>query len=146
MSTQDAAAALYRELVLEHGRAPRHGGTLADATHQVEASNPLCGDRVRLDIRVDARGRITELRHRTEGCLLCTASASLMACDVPGRDAAAVAKRLQALRTGITTGEASALGDLDALVGVSAHPARHRCVLLPWEALQMALPPPGNAP
>ena len=142
MSTPDAAAALYRELVLDHGRAPRHGGTLADATHRAEASNPLCGDRVRLEIRLDALGRIAELRHHTEGCLLCTASASLMACDTPGYDATAVATRLQALRAGIASGDATGLDDLDALVGVSAHPARHRCVLLPWEALQMALLPP----
>lgn len=146
MSTPDAVAALYRERVLDHGRAPRHGGTLPDATHHAEASNPLCGDRVRLELRVDALGRIAELRHHTEGCLLCTASASLMACDVPGRDAVAVAQRLQALRAGIATGDARGLEDLDALVGVSAHPARHRCVLLPWEVLQMAWPPAGKDP
>jgi nitrogen fixation NifU-like protein len=146
MSTPDAAAALYRELVLDHGRTPRHGGTLPDATHHAEASNPLCGDRVQLAVRVDSRGHVVELRHHTEGCLLCVASASLMACDVPGRDAAAVAARLQALRAGIATGDGSGLDDLDALVGVAVHPARHRCVLLPWEALQRALPPPEHDP
>jgi nitrogen fixation NifU-like protein len=139
MSTTDAFAALYRELVLDHGRAPRHGGELDGPSHRAEASNPLCGDRVMLTLRLDDDGRIAQMQHRTEGCLLCTASASLMACDVRGRDSDAVDARLAALRSGIATGAAAGLGDLGALAGVSAHPARHRCVLLPWEALVSAL-------
>lgn len=146
MSTTDSFAALYRELVLDHGRAPRHAGALPGHTHRAEASNPLCGDRVVLELRVDARGHIDTLRHDTQGCLLCTASASLMADDVPGRDAAAVAARLLALRAGITRGDGAGLGELGALAGVSAHPARHRCVLLPWEALQAALSPVESTP
>ncbi|WP_146908119.1 iron-sulfur cluster assembly scaffold protein [Arenimonas daejeonensis] len=145
MTTTDAFAALYRDLVLDHGHAPRHGGSLPGATHRAEASNPLCGDRVVLEFDLDAQGRVRELRHRTEGCLLCTASASLMACDVPGRDAGAVVARLQALRDGITRGDGDGLHDLGALAGVSAHPARHRCVLLPQEALLSALSPSRNA-
>jgi nitrogen fixation NifU-like protein len=139
MSTADAFAALYRELVLDHGRAPRHGGELEAPSLRAEASNPLCGDRVVLTLRMDGDGRIAHVQHRTEGCLLCTASASLMACDAPGRDADGVGARLAALRTGISTGEPAGLDDLGALAGVSAHPARHRCVLLPWEALVLAL-------
>lgn len=146
MPTTEAFAALYRELVLDHGRAPRHDGTLADASHRAEASNPLCGDRIALDLRVDPQGRIETLRHRTDGCLLCIASASLMACDVPGRDAGAVVERLQALRAGIARGDGDGLDDLGALAGVSAHPARHRCVLLPWEALCTALAPAETGP
>lgn len=139
MSTADAFAALYRELVLEHGRAPRHGGELEAPSHRAEASNPLCGDRVVLTLRLDGDGRIAQLQHRTEGCLLCTASASLMACDATGRDAIGVGARLAALRAGIASGEAAGLDELGALAGVSAHPARHRCVLLPWDALVSAL-------
>ena len=141
MSTTESFAALYRELVLDHGRAPRHVGALPDHTHRAEAVNALCGDRVVLELRLDARGHIETLRHHTEGCLLCTASASLMADDVTGRDAAAVAARLLALQTAIRRGDGEDLGELGALAGVSAHPARHRCVLLPWEALQAALSP-----
>lgn len=144
MSTDDAFAALYRELVLDHGHAPRHTGDVETATHATQASNPLCGDRVALSLRLDDRGRITTLRHRTEGCLLCTASASLMACDVPGRDADAVTARLTKLRDAITRGDATGLDDLGALAGVSAHPARHRCVLLPWEALTAAMAGPAS--
>lgn len=146
MPTTDDFAALYRELVLEHGRTPRHTGALPAATHRADANNPLCGDRVVLEFDLDAQGCIHELRHRTEGCLLCTASASLMACDVRGRDAGAVVARMQALRDGITRGDGDGLDDLGALAGVSTHPARHRCVMLPWEALLSALSPAENDP
>lgn len=138
-------AALYRDRVLDHGRAPRHAGRLDDASHRASAHNALCGDRIEVQLRLGPDGRIAALGHQSEGCLLCVASASLMACDVPGRDASEVAARLQALRAGITHGDGEGLDELGALAGVSAHPARHRCVLLPWECLQRALAGEGDA-
>lgn len=144
MTDAGTFAALYRDRVLEHGRSPRHSGPLADATHRASANNTLCGDRVALALRLDAGGRILDLRHDSEGCLLCLASASLMACDVPGRDADGVAMRLAALRKAIRDGGGDGLDDLGALAGVGAHPARHRCVLLPWEALTAALAAPAR--
>ena len=138
-------AALYRDRVLDHGRAPRHAGALAAPSHRASAHNALCGDRVEVQLRLGADGRIAELRHQSDGCLLCLASASLMACDVPGRDADGVAARLHALRAGILRGDGDGLDELGALAGVAAHPARHRCVLLPWECLQQALAGEGAA-
>jgi nitrogen fixation NifU-like protein len=139
MDSADTFAALYRDTVLDHGRAPRHAGELPPPARSAHASNPLCGDRVEVDLRLDERGAVAELRHRTQGCLICTASASLMAGDVCGRDADAVAARVSALRRGLASGEGEGLGELAALTGVSAHPSRQRCALLPWEALQAAL-------
>lgn len=145
MDSADAFAALYRDTVLEHGRAPRHAGDLPPPARSAHASNALCGDRVEVDVRLDDRGAVAELRHRTQGCLICTASASLMAADVVGRDGAGVAARLSALRLGLGSGNGAGLGDLAALTGVSAHPTRHRCALLPWEALQAAMAAPEPA-
>ena len=145
MDSADAFAALYRDTVLDHGRAPRHAGALASPSGTGVASNPLCGDRVEVDVQADARGAVTGLRHRTQGCLICTASASLMAEDVIGLDAAGIDGRWQVLRLGITSGDGAALGRLAALTGVAAHPGRHRCALLPWEALQAALAARGPA-
>jgi nitrogen fixation NifU-like protein len=139
MAEPTSFADLYRDRVLDHGRAPRHAGPLANASHRAVAHNALCGDRVGVELRLDSEGRIVTLGHQSEGCLLCLASASLMACDVPGRDAAGVAARLQALRIAIANGDGDGLDELGALAGVAAHPARHRCVLLPWECLQQAL-------
>lgn len=145
MDSTDAFAALYRDTVLDHGRAPRHAGALPPPARSAQASNPLCGDRIEVDVHLDARGAVAQLRHRTQGCLICTASASLMAADVAGRDAAAVAARLDVLRRGLVSGDGNGLGELAALTGVSAHPSRHRCALLPWEALQAAMAAPEPA-
>lgn len=139
MVSNDPFAALYRDTVLEHGRAPRHAGELPPPRRSAGASNALCGDRVEVDVRLDDRGAVLALRHRTQGCLICTASASLMAGDVAGRDAADVAARMATLQRGLQSGNGEGLGELAALTGVSAHPSRHRCALLPWEALQAAL-------
>lgn len=139
MAESTSFADLYRDRVLDHGRAPRHAGPLANASHRAEAHNALCGDRVSVELQLDGEGRIVALGHQSEGCLLCLASASLMACDVPGHDAAGVAARLGSLRIAIANGDGDGLDELGALAGVSAHPARHRCVLLPWECLQQAL-------
>jgi nitrogen fixation NifU-like protein len=139
MEATPTFAALYRDRVLDHGRAPRHAGTLAMPSHRAAAHNALCGDRVEVQLQLAPDGAIAEIAHQSEGCLLCLASASLMACDVAGRDASDVAARLQALRAGILRGDGDGLDDLGALAGVVAHPARHRCVLLPWECLQQAL-------
>ncbi len=135
-----AHAALYREIVLAHGRAPRGAGALDPPCLRASAYNALCGDRVALTLRLDARGRIAALRHASEGCLLCLASASLLSEAAPGLDAmqaAALHARLHALVHGAASD--ADLGDLTALAGVAAHPSRRRCVLLPWEALHEAL-------
>lgn len=132
-------AGIYRDTVLAHGRAPRNVGTLAPPARQGTGHNAVCGDRVLLGVQLDGQGRISELRHQTTGCLLCTASASLMADDVHGLDAATLAHRVAQLQAGITHGDGEGLGELAALTGVSSTPSRHRCVLLPWEALQSAL-------
>ena len=145
MDSDDAFAALYRNAVLDHGRAPRATGALAAPTHRSALHNALCGDRIDLDLQLDARGCIVALAHRTCGCLLCTASASLMAEAVQGLDAPAAAARRDALCVGIQRGNGEGLGALGALTGVSATPSRHRCVLLPWEALDAALAAEASA-
>ncbi len=139
MDSADAFAALYRDAVLDHGRAPRAVGTLPARTHGSTMHNALCGDYVELDLQLDADGRIVALAHRTRGCLLCTASASLMAQAVQGLDGPAAAARGDALHAGIRRGDGDELGPLAALTGVSSTPSRHRCVMLPWEALGAAL-------
>lgn len=141
----DAAAALYRQQVLEHGRQPRQAGRLQGRARRAQASNTLCGDRVAISLRVDEAGRISELRHESQACLLCLASASLMAQHVAGLDAAGVARRHEALRASIQDAS-GADGDLAALAGVAPYPSRHRCVLLPWEALRDALEAPESEP
>lgn len=140
MAVAASHAALYRELVLAHGRAPRATGVLDPPCLRARAYNALCGDRVALTLRLDARGRIAELRHLSEGCLLCIASASLLSEGALGMDAMQ-ANALHARVHALVHGEADEgrLGELAALAGVAAHPSRRRCALLPWEALRDCL-------
>ena len=147
VETAGAAAALYRRQVLEHGRQPRGAGRLAGPARRALANNALCGDRVAVSLRLDGAGRVGEIRHDSEGCLLCLASASLMAGRVAGLDAAGVAREREALLTLLRDpGAGGDAGELAALSGAAPYPSRHRCVLLPWEALLDALQAPESEP
>ena len=76
---------IYRELILQHSRHPRHFGDLADATHAAVADNPLCGDSYQVRLKVDAGGVIREAAFEGVGCAISKASASLMLDAVIGR-------------------------------------------------------------
>ena len=127
---------LYRSVVLERAKSPRHAGDLPGAVLHGQGSNPLCGDRVKLHAMVDTLGQITTLRHETRGCAICAASADLMAGRVAGMDRAQV-NRLQAdLATAVETGVApAALDELSVFAPLYRHRSRIRCAMLPWSAL-----------
>jgi len=98
---------LYQDIVLEHHAHPRHAGPLATATHQARVDNPLCGDRVTLQLRVEG-DRIAEARFEGDGCAISIASASLLTAMVTVRriderrdiDAEQVALARRGSRTG----------------------------------------------
>jgi nitrogen fixation protein NifU and related proteins len=76
---------MYREMILDHGRNPRHRGILNPADYDFEGSNPLCGDRLRLTLRVDDQNRITELGWDGDGCAISQASASMLGEQIIGK-------------------------------------------------------------
>jgi nitrogen fixation protein NifU and related proteins len=136
--------ALYREVVLAHGRAPRNRGRLAGATHAAEGDNPLCGDRVRVELALEG-DRVRDARFEGVGCTVALASASLMTEALKGRSVAevrALADRMDEICTGrparAPAGDA-VLGPLAAFAGVRHYPARARCATLAWRAMQRAL-------
>src|SRR6266508_4809386 len=135
-------SALYQELILDHYRRPRNKGTLEGATHSVSLNNPLCGDEIELQLRVDG-DVIKEARFIGRGCSISQAAASMMTQLLKDRSipqALALAVRISAMMQG---DEAAArdrsLGDLRALAGVSKFPVRIKCALLPWNALTDAV-------
>ncbi len=75
---------LYRELILDHSRNPRHFGRLSDATHTADGINPLCGDKLRLYLRVNEQGCIESSSFEGSGCAISVASASLLTDTVTG--------------------------------------------------------------
>ena len=137
---------LYRELILDHARSPRHFGKLQDATHTAEGINPHCGDKLKLYIRIDADDRIVDARFEGTGCAISVASASLLTDTVIGlglRDAMAFFEALVERLAGDDheSGSAAAvdLGKLRALEGVKEYPSRVKCATLPWHALNSAI-------
>jgi nitrogen fixation NifU-like protein len=133
------AKALYQALVLDHAKHPRREGPLVGATHEATMSNPLCGDRVTVRLRVGG-GVVQDVRFEAKGCMIARASASLLAETIAGRpveEARALEATLQALATGPVPPEDA--GALEPLRGVRAFPARVGCVTLAWSCMERAL-------
>ena len=135
-------AALYQELILDHYRRPRNKGTLEHADASAEMKNPLCGDEITLQVAFGGNG-VSDLRFSGRGCSISQASASMMTQLVKGKDAAEIDVLRNRFRDMIL-GDATAvtdekLGSLRALSGVARFPARVKCALLAWNALESAL-------
>jgi nitrogen fixation NifU-like protein len=124
--TPTARAGLYSDTIRERWRRPRYRGELADATATAEDVNPLCGDRVRMTLRVH-EGAVEGVRFTGDSCAICTASADVTAELSEGRPAAAAAR--------LTT------DDVLAVLQADIRPTRMRCVSLPITVLQRALQP-----
>jgi nitrogen fixation NifU-like protein len=135
---------LYQEVILDHSRHPRHFGALEDATHKGEGYNPLCGDRVKIYLSVDANNRIADIKFEGKGCAISQASASLMTDMLVGRSVPE-AERLMGGFLHLVKGEdAGDLGNddrerLDVMAGVSAFPMRIKCATLAWHTMKSAL-------
>jgi nitrogen fixation NifU-like protein len=132
---------LYQEVIVDHGRRPRNFGPLAEASHQAEGVNPLCGDRLTLRLKV-VDGVIAEARFEGVGCAISTASASLLTEALTGRPVAEADALFTAFHNLLTRADAAPpadLGKLQVLAGVREFPSRIKCATLAWHALQAAL-------
>jgi nitrogen fixation NifU-like protein len=132
---------LYREIILDHWRSPRHFGEVAEPQVRIHGDNPLCGDEVLLTLRFDD-GQVADIAFTGHGCSISRASASMMCEQVCGDEVVAAEDLVRRFRTmmldGGDAGELE-LGDLEALQGVARMPARVKCAVLPWNALREAL-------
>jgi nitrogen fixation protein NifU and related proteins len=130
---------LYQERIVALAKAKTGAGKLATPTKSARRDNPLCGDRVTIDVTLDGSGRIAEIGQQVRGCLLCQASASALASIAVGKDAAGIAEiRHDAERAlGRESGEPHE--PFAAFAPVRDHKSRYECVLLPLEALKDAL-------
>jgi nitrogen fixation NifU-like protein len=114
----------YREEILEHYTHPHHYGTLEDADISHEEDNPLCGDRVRFDIKLDEDGeRVEDVRFSGVGCAISKASASM----------------LTDLLLGMSLSEIQELSKEDMLdeLGIDLGPVRLKCALLPLKVVKV---------
>ncbi len=132
---------LYRELILDHARQPRHFGSLTDATHVAEGVNPLCGDRLKLYLKLNSDAHIEDASFEGIGCAISLASASLLTETVIGKpldDALASGRTVIGRLTGDAAARSAPSEKLAALEGVKEFPMRVKCATLAWRALQSA--------
>lgn len=139
---------LYRELILDHARSPRHFGRLGNATHTAQGINPLCGDKLKLYVCIDENQRIENTSFEGSGCAISVASASLltdMVIGLPVQQAEAVFSAVTRRLAQGNVDHDSAI-DIDkqfeklkALDGVREFPSRVKCATLAWHALHSAL-------
>ncbi|MCW5730187.1 MAG: iron-sulfur cluster assembly scaffold protein [Alphaproteobacteria bacterium] len=120
-----------------------HGhGRLASPTASVTVDNPLCGDRVTLDLEM-TDGKVSAIGHEVKACLLCQASASLLGRHAPGRTVAelheAAARVAAMLRQPDATELPPGWSGIESLKPAARIRSRHACVLLPFRALTEAL-------
>lgn len=133
---------LYQELILDHKRHPRNFRDMPDATRAVDGHNPLCGDQLRLFVKV-ADGRVEDVSFIGVGCAISIASASMLTEAVKGRTVQE-AQRLFADMHDLLTSDhpqtdPAELGNLGALAGVHEYPMRVKCATLSWHTLDTAL-------
>lgn len=146
---------LYREIILDHYRAPRNRGELpVPPALKVEGFNPLCGDEVVLYLEV-IDGVVADVRTGGQGCSISQASTSMMSAAVKGRtvdEARTLIRAFKALmsihESKLEGGDGSdladdlagvRLGDLEALQGVVKFPVRIKCATLGWNVLVQGL-------
>ena len=132
---------LYHQAILELAKKARQASRLEAAQASVTVDNPLCGDRVTLDLNL-AEGRVVDVGHKVRGCLLCEAAAAAISEHAPGATPAALRALAQDLSDAIARAPETAgrrWPELAAFAPVHAHKSRHECVLLPFQALTQAL-------
>ena len=131
--------ALYQDRIVALAKAKFGAGKLETPTAVGERDNPLCGDRVTIDVWLDGQGKIAEIAHQVRGCLLCQASASALSSVAVGRDASGIAEIRHDAERAVGREAGEAREPFAAFAPVAAHKSRQECVLLPFEALKDAL-------
>lgn len=112
----------YRELIIERYKNPHHKGTLDPHDYSYEDDNPLCGDELRIDIRIDENDVVTDAKFEGQGCAISMASADLLVENIVG-------KPLNEIK-------GMSKQDILELLGIELGPVRLKCALLSLKVLK----------
>ena len=139
--TENNLDSLYRDIILDHYRAPRGKKPLDKTDVQSKGFNPSCGDEITLELKLD-NGTVEDIHVDCRGCAISVASGSMLAEILKGRSLDEVKRIAQVVRQ-MLKGEIeeipSDFGDIDALKGVRNFPVRIKCALLAWVTLMEGL-------
>jgi nitrogen fixation NifU-like protein len=131
---------LYQEIILDHSKRPRNCHAMDDASSKAEGYNPLCGDKLKLFIKIE-NDVVKDASFLGSGCAISTASASLMTETLKGKTKDEALKLLERFHELLTTDTpvSNELGKLVVFCGVRDYPARVKCATLAWHTLKSAL-------
>ncbi len=132
---------LYQEIILDHYRHPRGRGHLEPPKIEHEGANPLCGDEITIELRVED-GRVSAVRFSGQGCSISQASASMLTEAVEGKTLEEVRQliaQVYAMLKGESEPDPEVMGEIAALAGVRNFPVRVKCASLAWHVLEDAL-------
>jgi nitrogen fixation protein NifU and related proteins len=131
---------LYQEVILDHSKRPRNCHPMEDANRKAEGYNPLCGDKLKLFLKVE-NDVVADASFIGCGCAISTASASLMTETLKGKSRDEALKMLEKFHELLTTDTPAShdLGKLVVFCGVRDYPARVKCATLAWHTLKSAL-------
>lgn len=132
---------LYREVILDHFQHPRHHERVSPCDVEQEGYNPLCGDQIILQLKIDDQ-KISKIGFLGKGCSISQASASILTEETVGRSLSEIDHKVSFLKE-VMLGKkeigTEEVGDMEALAGVKKFPVRIKCALLAWTTLQEAL-------
>jgi nitrogen fixation protein NifU and related proteins len=130
---------LYQQVILDHCKKPRNFHELPAATCSAEGQNPLCGDQLKLYLKIDGEV-VSDIGFVGSGCCISKASASLLTEACKGRSKADIKVLFEKVHDMVMTGRtADGVGKLAVFAGVHKYPARVKCAILAWHALLAAL-------
>lgn len=141
---------LYQAVVMDHSRHPRNRRKIDQADYQMELLNPTCGDAIQVMCKIDEEGRLSDVAFQGEGCAISIASASMMTQVMLGKtidQAIELTHGFNQMVGGLNQDKLTlspqslkeALADAYFLNGVKNFPARYKCAVLSWRALEIGL-------
>ncbi|MEZ5935458.1 MAG: iron-sulfur cluster assembly scaffold protein [Alphaproteobacteria bacterium] len=137
---------LYQQAIIDLAKRSRQQVRLEQPDRSATIDNPLCGDRITLDLALDG-DRVTAVGHKTRGCLLCEASACLIAEEAPGRSLTELEEQAARLVRSFADQEqplAELWPGLETLAPARRYKSRLECVTLPFHGLMRALDADGK--
>ena len=138
---------LYQEIILDHGKNPRNKGKCIGYSHDAQAHNPLCGDKVHIYLKLDKEKKVLDLSFEGEGCAISLASASILTETLKGKDLFFVKKVTEDFLNMVKNKKKITLNSLTenqvttitSLSGVQEIPMRVKCGTMAWHAFMAAI-------